>query len=94
MAEIYQELKSSDKSNIFDVNQDQKHIRNQLIHFVSINWKELKNWYCKCCHSTMNKNSSACFVYYLGKNFKIPTYNIDFVQNIHDDNNKNWVYQL
>ncbi len=88
MTQTYHGLTSSDEPDVFDINQQQKHILNQLIYFASINWKAHKDWYHKCCRSAMNKALSACFVEQLWKILKPPTYSIDYVQNICDNNIK------
>ncbi len=88
MAKSYHDLTSSDEPDIFDISPEQKHILNQLIHFASINRKEFKTWYQEHCRSTVNKNSSDCYVQWLWKKLKLSAYSIDYVQNIWDDNNK------
>ncbi len=88
MIQTYRNLTKSDEPDIFDITQEQKHILNQLIHIASINWNERKNWYCKCHQFSMNKNLPACFVKSLWTKLNPPAYNIDYVQNICDDNNK------
>ncbi len=39
MSQIYRNLTSSDEPDIFDIDNYQKHILNQLIHFALKNWE-------------------------------------------------------
>ncbi len=55
MSQTYHDLTSSDEPHMFDMNKDQKHILNQLIHFALKNWEAQHIWYCKCRYSAIKK---------------------------------------
>ncbi len=62
MCQTYCSLTSADDPDIFDINYDQKHILNQLIHFALKNWEARQTWYHERQCSAINNNSTFCLV--------------------------------
>ncbi len=62
MSQTYRDLTSLDKPDIFDINQDQEHVLNQLIYFILKNWEAHQTWYHEYQNSALNKKSPFCFI--------------------------------
>ncbi len=84
MSQTYRDLTSSDEPDIFAINNDQKHILNQLIHFALKNWEACLTWCYKYRCSAIEKNSLIGFSPTSWKKLKPPAYSIDYVQDIHN----------
>ncbi len=82
MSQTYRDLTSLDEPDIFDINQDQNHVLNQLIHFALKNWEARQTGYHMCQSSAINKKSPFCFIPWPWKKIKPPVYGTDYVNNI------------
>ncbi len=82
MIQTYCNLTSLDEPAIFNINQDQKHILNQLIQFASKNWEERKNWYQEHHQLAIKKFLKTRFVAKLWKKLKLPASSLDYVADI------------
>ncbi len=84
MSQTYHDLTSLDEPDIFDIDINQKHILNQLIHFALKNWDACQIYYHVCRCSAIKKNSPFCFVPRSWKKVYPPAYSTDYVQNTCD----------
>ncbi len=82
MSQTYRNLTSLDEPDIFDINKDQKHTLNQLIHTALINWEACQIRYCEHCSSDVKKNSTFCFIPRPWKKVESPAYSTNYVQSI------------
>ncbi len=82
MCQTHCNLTSSDVPDIFDINKDQKHILNQLIHFALKNWEAQHTFYCERCCSTIKKKLSLWFVARPLKKVKPSAYSSDYAKGI------------
>ncbi len=62
MSQTYSHLTNSDEPDIFDINQDQKHVLNQLIHFALKNLEARQTGYHEHQSSAIDKKSPFCFI--------------------------------
>ncbi len=70
ISQTYHNLTSLDKPDIFNINNNQKHIFNQLIHFALKNWESQHIWYQERCCSAIKKNFPLGF-FGLGRNLNL-----------------------
>ncbi len=75
--QTYCHLASSNEPNIFNINQDQKHIFTQQNHFASKNWEEHKHQYQEHCHLAIKKSLTTRFISRPCTKLKFPVYSID-----------------
>ncbi len=87
MSQTYHDLTILGEPDLFVINNNQKHILNQLIHFALKNWDACQIYYHVCRCSAIKKNSPFCFVPRSWKKVNPPAYSTDYVQNTCDKTN-------
>ncbi len=87
ISQMYRDLTNLDEPDIFDINQEQKHILHKLIHFALKNWEARQTWYHERQSSAISKKSPFCFIPWPWKKIKPPAYGTDCGNNIHNKTN-------
>ncbi len=83
MSNPYQDLSSSNESNVFDINNDQTHFFNHFIHFATKTLNEQQMWHeCRISH-VFNEKQNSVLPIFPGKtanlNFQITALNMSTI---------------